>query len=357
MNHFSRVAPVQRGRLHFVGLIVLVFVLCVVGIAALPAAGSEASNLPRREGINAQPAIPDAQKYVFDNKWGIGGKDPGEFRAPLGIAYAADSENSTTFFVYVADSNNDRIQKFKPDGSFVDEWTLDKGCKEPFGIAVSPKSGDVFVTALGGHCVQRYSQDGEWEDGWGGKGTGKTKFNEPRGITVDGNGQVFVADTYNHRVLQFNENGKWKKTFGTGFGTGQSQFAYPYGVAVYNVPEQADKDWLFVADTSNHRIVRYLKTDPTHPDKIWGTQGAGDGQFVYPRLITTDGVGNVYVADEGNNRVQKFSKDGKFKTKFGTRKFKSPYGVAVDAIGDVVYVTDTGHNRVQVFTRVVTEPN
>ena len=64
-------------------------------------------------------------------------------------------------------------------------------------------------------------------------------------------------------------------------------------------------------------------------------------------------MGDVYVGDWRNDRVQKFSADGKFifqlgRTGSGEGEFNRPSGVAVDADGDI-YVADTGNNRVQLF--------
>ena len=50
----------------------------------------------------------------------------------------------------------------------------------------------------------------------------------------------------------------------------------------------------------------------------WGTSGSGDGQFSNPLGVTTDPAGNVYVADAGNDRIQKFTSAGTFLTKWGT---------------------------------------
>lgn len=91
----------------------------------------------------------------------------------------------------------------------------------------------------------------------------------------------------------------------------------------------------------------------------WGTRGSGDGQFSGPAGMAVDAGGNVYVADYGNHRVQKFTLGGGYLTQWGTHgsgdaQFNGPEGVAVDASGNV-YVTDTGngatHNdRIQKFT-------
>src|SRR5262245_30897493 len=64
----------------------------------------------------------------------------------------------------------------------------------------------------------------------------------------------------------------------------------------------------------------------------WGSPGSGDGQFSKPAGIAVDGSGNVYVADTGNNRIQKFTNTGTFLTKWGSfgsgdGQFWDPAGV------------------------------
>ena len=85
----------------------------------------------------------------------------------------------------------------------------------------------------------------------------------------------------------------------------------------------------------------------------WGRHGSGDGEFNMPWGIAVDELGDVYVADWRNDRIQKFTGDGSFIFKFGSSgqadaKFNRPAGVAVDMDGDI-YVADTGNNRVQLF--------
>src|SRR5439155_11111231 len=61
----------------------------------------------------------------------------------------------------------------------------------------------------------------------------------------------------------------------------------------------------FVADTVNNRIQKFTNTG-TFLTK-WGSNGSGDGQFNTPVFVAVDGSGNVFVADNGNDRIQKFA--------------------------------------------------
>jgi tripartite motif-containing protein 71 len=85
----------------------------------------------------------------------------------------------------------------------------------------------------------------------------------------------------------------------------------------------------------------------------WGTSGTADGQFLTPRAIGVDSVGNVYVAEGNGNRFQKFDGNGNFLMKAGIfgdvpGGFVSPSGIAVDSAGNI-YVSDDFTNRVSKF--------
>lgn len=93
-------------------------------------------------------------------------------------------------------------------------------------------------------------------------------------------------------------------------------------------------------------------------DRTWGTRGSGDGQFVVPVYVATDARGDVYVADGGNDRVQKFTSTGGFITKWGSGgagngQFadEGPRGVATDAAGNV-YAADHGSPLTPVNFRI-----
>jgi DNA-binding beta-propeller fold protein YncE len=109
---------------------------------------------------------------------------------------------------------------------------------------------------------------------------------------------------------------------------------------------------VYIADYGNNRIQRF-----TNDGKFitkWGTKGTGDGQFQGPSGLSIDANDNIYVTDKNNDRVQVFASDGQFLSKFGTAgtgngQFTDPEGVGVDKDTGTTYVAVTGNSRVQVF--------
>ena len=129
------------------------------------------------------------------------------------------------------------------------------------------------------------------------------------------------------------------------YGIGDGQFNEPYFVTVN------PSDNVYVAESGNHRLQKFNSTGIFITK--WGTWGTGDGQFRNPSGVAVDSSGNVYVADGNNDRIQKFNSTGTFITKWGSTgtgdgQFSYLPGVAVDTSGSV-YVVDCNNNRIQKF--------
>lgn len=185
---------------------------------------------------------------------------------------------------------------------------------------------------------------------WGTAGSGEGQLAEPKNLAVDADGSVYVVDSRNHRVQKFDRNGRFVTSWGSN-GTGNGQFTEPWGIAV------SRDGTVYVADTWNHRVQKFDAAGNFRGK--WGKYAnvmegaAGPGDFFGPRAVAVDAQGNVYVADTGNHRVQKFDKDGKFLAVYGTRgagdgQFNEPVGIFVDQSG-LIYVADTWNHRVQKF--------
>ena len=186
---------------------------------------------------------------------------------------------------------------------------------------------------------------------------GGGEFIVPVGIAVDGNGVVWVADTFNHRIQAMGRDGRWrvaggKKGGGVGArGSGAGEFSAPSGIAV----DGSGTVW--VADTDNHRIQAMGSGGQW---RVAGGRGSGAGEFSDPRGIAVDVNGVVWVADTFNHRIQSMGRDGRWRVAGGTAgggegargsgagKFSVPSGIAVDGKG-VVWVADRGNNWIQRF--------
>ena len=108
---------------------------------------------------------------------------------------------------------------------------------------------------------------------------------------------------------------------------------------------------LYIVDSMNNRIQKF--TDDGSFLTKFGEYGSGEGQFKLPWGITIDKQGNLYVADWKNHRVQKFSSDGEFLNAFGVLgngvgQLDHPSDMAIDDDGDV-YVVDWANSRVQIY--------
>ena len=276
--------------------------------------------------------------------WGTVGSGDGQFIFPFGVGVDGAGD------VYVADSSNDRIQKFTSTGAFVTKWgsngSADGQFNNPRGVAVDA-AGDVYVADTGNNRIQKFTSTGTFVTTWGSFGTNNGEFHFPFGPGVDAAGNVYVADQANRRIQKFTSTGTFITTWGT-FGTLDGQFNAPTGIAV-----DAGGS-VYVSDAVNQRVQKF--TDTGAFVTKWGSNGNADGQFVSPIGVGVDGAGDMYVADLVNNRIQKFTPTGTFLTKWGSfgsadGQFSFPQGVAVDGDGDV-YVADTGNSRVQKFKQL-----
>ena len=112
-------------------------------------------------------------------------------------------------------------------------------------------------------------------------------------------------------------------------------------------------------DESNNRIQKFDSRGSFLTK--WGREGHGPGQFKSPWGIACDALGNVYVVDNGNHRVQKFDGNGTFLCAFGNRgktegQLNFPSGIAVDKEGAVI-VVDSGNSRVVKYVPTEEEIN
>jgi sugar lactone lactonase YvrE len=170
---------------------------------------------------------------------------------------------------------------------------------------------------------------------------GAGMFVFPHGIFVDRDGNVWVTDARGengkgHQVFKFSPQGKVLPTLGKPgvAGDGPDTFNAPSSVLV------APNGDIFVGDghggNTNNRIVKFTKDGKFI--KTWGKKGTGPGEFDTPHAMAMDSRGRLFVGDRNNNRIQIFDQEGNFIAQW--QQFSRPSGVYIDR-NDTIYVADS----------------
>jgi uncharacterized protein (TIGR03437 family) len=299
-----------------------------------------------------------------------------KFNNPVGIA--VDGQGN----LYVTDETNQRIRKIITGGivstfagsaqqGFNDGTGSLAQFYNPQGIASDAQGNLVVVdsrsflirkitpgavvSTLAGNIVYGFTD-----------GTGKAaQFHTPTGAALDGQGNVYIADWGNHSIRKITPGGVVTTLAGNGThgfadGTGSAaRFNYPYGITVDGQGN------VFVADEQNHSIRKITSAGVVTTLAGNGTIGFVDGnvsaaKFSFPSGLAIDGQGNIYVADRGNHSIRKITPAGIVSTVAGTTqgfadgdaataKFNQPYGLALDAQGNI-YVADYLNFRIRKIT-------
>ena len=285
-------------------------------------------------------------------KWGTKGAGEGQFRNPYGVRLATDPVLGTQA-VYVADSNNNRLQEFRTDGTYVTQVGTLGSPDQPgtlFGLrrlAVAP-DGDLWAADMWGWRVER----------WDRSASGYTYvqtigavppplvysavFNEVRGLDFDGSGTIFAVDTVNERIVRMTDQGAIVGACGER-GWDPGEFNWPRGLAV----DDATGD-VWLADTKQSRL-QIVRPDCSNGE-IVGSVGTALGRFDWPASVAirqTDRI--AFIADTNNDRVVAY--DVASRSPLGSYgALLAPSGVDVDPVTGHVLVADTGNDRVVELT-------
>ncbi|KAM4688704.1 E3 ubiquitin-protein ligase TRIM71 isoform 2-T2 [Discoglossus pictus] len=269
------------------------------------------------------------------------GDHDGKLCRPWGIC--VDKEG----YIIAADRSNNRIQIFKPCGTFHHKFgTLGSRPGQfdrPAGVACD-SSRKIVVADKDNHRVQIFTFEGQFLMKFGEKGPKNGQFNYPWDVAINSEGKILVSDTRNHRVQLFGPDGSFLNKYGFE-GTLWKHFDSPRGVAF------SQDGYLVVTDFNNHRLL-IIKPD-CQSAHFLGTEGTGNGQFLRPQGVAVDQEGRIIVADSRNHRVQIFEPNGSFLCKFGSQgsgfgQMDRPSGIAVTPDGTIV-VVDFGNNRILAF--------
>ncbi|MDX1441516.1 MAG: fibronectin type III domain-containing protein, partial [Nitrosopumilaceae archaeon] len=346
----------------------------------------------------------------FTLEFGSFGTADGRFKAPSGLALDTDTD-----LLYVADTDNNRIQIIDVNGScdenddeylaqdicFVDEFggsgTGDGKFDSPTALALDQGSKLLYIADTGNDRIQIIDVDGNcsgstkladdvcYVDKFGSSGNDEGEFDSPGGLVLDtSNDILYVADTNNNRIQIIEVDGNCDQNddeyltddvcfvdeFG-GSGNGEGEFDLPMGLALHT-----EDDLLYVADSDNNQIQiididgncsgsARLANNICYVDEF-GVTGNSDGEFNSPSGLAIDVAHDLlYVVDTENERIQIIDVDGNcgtrelanqvcFEDEFGKvgndeGEFDLPMAIVLNTNDDLAYVADTENNRIQVF--------
>lgn len=296
--------------------------------------------------------------------------------------------------IYIADYNNRRVRKVNTAGIITTiagngsyGYAGDSAAataaqlETPAGVAVD-KAGNVYITDAACNCIRRVDTSGIITTiaGSGAYGVGAFSGDNglavmallftPWGIAVDDTGSIFFADQNNNRIRKIDTAGIITTVAGSGNtvygGDGMhadsAAISTPYSVTV-------DKHGnLYITDYGNERI-RKVDTGGIITT-IAGTGTAeynGDGILADsatisgPTGLAVDDSGNVFIADQNNNRIRMVNSAGIISTIAGSYirgfsgdgglatngEINNPYGLAADGAGHV-YIADRNNNRIRI---------
>ncbi|MBP6334440.1 MAG: T9SS type A sorting domain-containing protein [Bacteroidia bacterium] len=201
---------------------------------------------------------------------------------------------------------------------------------------------------------------------------GSAQFNNPFGICRGENGVIYIADTENHciRKIEAGVVSTYAGSTVAGWIDGSllsARFNEPMCICIDSAGN------LYVSDFQGQRIRKISTTGIVSTVAGNGIEGYRDGadslaQFDYPRGITIDSDGNLYVADSWNHRIRKIDAitnevstyaGGGAITGVGTTggyvddgdtsaRFYTPCGITIDTTG-VLYVADAFNHRIRMI--------
>lgn len=258
----------------------------------------------------------------------------------------------------------------------------------PEGITTN-NNGTVYVSNTNDNVVASIvgsvdttiagSYEGSGESGDGGPATAAT-LSSPGGLATDAAGDIFIADTEDNVVREITTNGNIELVAGNG-SEGYTGDGGPATNAELDSPQSVAVDSsgdVFIADTYNNVVREVTPNGVISTFAGNGTPGysgdngpAASAELTNPSGVAVDSLGNVYIADSGNNVIRRVSTTGTITTVAGnyaadqsnggaggfsgnggpatSAQLNSPQGVALDQAGDL-FIADTFNNSIREVT-------
>lgn len=289
--------------------------------------------------------------------------------------------------LFIADCANERIRKVSANGIISTvagngTWGYDGDgnyatiakLNHPYGVALNG-AGNIFIADTDNNRIRMVNSSktittvaGNEINGWNGDGYGaNVELNGPTGVATDSSGNLFIADVNNLMVRKLNTGG-YVSTLAGNLTSGYSGdggpatsagLYYPNAVAVDNLGNVLISDGYRIRKIGTNGVIMTIAGS-----LVSGYSGDGgaatNAEISWPSGIVCDNVGNIFIADTGNNCIRRISANGIIATIAGNgtngfsgdggssqnAELSNPCGISMDGNGNL-YVADQGNSLIR----------
>lgn len=272
------------------------------------------------------------------------GSNTGQFDRPSGIAL-------NTTHIFVADTDNHRIQIFDASGSL--QQTLGTGTagnaagqfNGPTDVDQSP-FGTIFVVDTQNDRIQAFDKFGNFVFEEGTSGDGDGQFDHPKAIALDNLGKIYVADVGNNRIQQFESDGnfldKWKSAINSHFKNFMDMFTVSLTELVANAIDLDSFGNIFVGDwtSGKQKIVKLSRNAGAIPEFDVSSS------VLDPKNIAINSTNFIFVTDSQTNSIEVFDNKVNFEQSIDLAPLGiQPFGITIDQ-NDIIHVSDWNEERI-----------
>jgi DNA-binding beta-propeller fold protein YncE len=289
-----------------------------------------------------QGAILEAPAVSFDLLTSFG---TGALNTPTAVLLDAPRGR-----LLVADPPAAKVYAFATDGALLHTYSsyqTGTAMLDPLALAAAPDGSKLYVADGELDTVYVLDPDFGYLGEFGGTGPATGQFMRPLAVTAFGD-KVLVADWDTGRLQSFTPLGVYLATLASG-GTGNGEFAQASGLLVTR------DGGLLVSDGGNNRLE--LFGNDLKYKAVITLPAADGGPLIWPAGLAEDFRKRIYVSDTGNARIVVLDSSGKFVFHFGSEgslpvelgNNYGPAGLAYDPTTGYLYVADPGNHRIAVF--------